>query len=299
MSIKPKLHILLSMNCEPPRSKVNIEAPKTWDFGCRSIEGFCIRVNRAGYIPTLFVSSECIEEQEPLFEDFAKQGAELGLLMHPPQIGDGRFKKCLGHYSADDQRTLIDYAAEKFADKLGARPQSFRGGLFSANDATYRVLFDLGFRQGSLSEPGRQISRFESIWVDAPHDAHYVNPEQKHRAGSLPFLELPVTTDLHSEVVKGVPLTLQLTMGTFDALLRPTIEYALERMEREQTTFRMLCVAAANRLDYYADNDLPSQSLEELLDMFEALGEQYEIVPVTAASAHGHYRAAQRMVQDG
>jgi hypothetical protein len=292
--MKPQLHILFTLNCEPPRTKVNPEAPKTWEFGCRAMEGFCTRVFRAGYTPTLFAASECIEEQQPFFEDMAQRGAEIGLLLHPPQIGDGRFTKCLGQYPAEDQRTFIDYAAEKCADRLGSRPQSFRGGLFSANDATYRVLFDLGFRQGSLSEPGRQIARFESDWAGAPHDAHYVDAEQKKQTGSLPFLELPVTTDLRGEVVKGVPLTLQLAMGTFDALLKPTIEYALERMDREQTAFRMLCIAGANRFDYYGEQDPASESLEALLDYLEELGNTYTLVPVTAAMAHGQYRTIQR-----
>jgi hypothetical protein len=295
---KPNLYILFSLNCEPPRTKLNTEAPRTWDIAARAVEGFCTRVIRAGYPPTLFIASECVEEQEPMFEDLAKRGAEIAMLMHPPQIGDGRFTKNLGQYSADDQRTLINYAAEKFADRLGTRPHSFRGGYFSANDFTYRVLFDLGFRQGSLSEPGRRIARYDAIWVDAPHDPHYVDPEHKERIGSMPFLELPVTTDTDGEVARGIPLTLELAMGTFDALLRPTVEGALARMERNQAPFRLLCIAAANRLDYYPDNDPPAQSLEALLDMFEVLAETYEIIPVTAASAHDHYRAHIRMKSD-
>ncbi|HEU5090547.1 MAG TPA: hypothetical protein VFT99_23995, partial [Roseiflexaceae bacterium] len=188
MTAKPPLHVLFTLNCDPAGSRTNAEAPPTWEHSSRSIEGFCIRVSRAGFRPTLFAALSCVEEQAPLLEELGRRGAEVGLYLHPPHIGDGRFKKYLGQYSADDQRSLIDYAAERFADQLGTRPRSFRGGHFSISNDTYRILFELGFRQGSLSEPGRALALRDAIWTNAPRDPHYVDKDNYLLAGVLPFL---------------------------------------------------------------------------------------------------------------
>jgi hypothetical protein len=299
MAEKLQLHVLFTMNCEPPAERGDQDAPRTWDQGGRSIDSYCTRVLRAGYTPTLFVAPACAEEQDPLFEDLLKRGAEVGLYLHPPQIGDGRFRKSLGQYSPGDQRQLIEYATAKFVDRIGQRPLSFRGGHFSASDQTAKVLFDLGYRQGSLSEPGRRLGLREAIWTDAPHDPYHVDPEQRGRPGSLPFLEIPVTTDTSGEIARGVPWSLLLGMGNYEILIRPTVEYALARMEREQVEFRTLCIYTNNRHDFYTESAQPADSLEQLLDLLETLSETYEIVPVTMAAAHDRYRAIRRMSSDG
>lgn len=299
MAEKLQLHVLFTLNCEPPAERGDQDAPRTWDQGSRAIDSFCTRVIRAGYTPTLFAAPACVEEQDPMFEDLLRRGVEVGLFLHPPQIGDGRFKKNLGQYTGEDQRQLIEYAAEKFVSRLGQRPRSFRGGFFSASDETYRVLFELGFRQGSLSEPGRRLGGREAVWTDAPSDPYYVSPEKRGKAGTMPFLEVPVTTDPSGEIARGVPWSLLVGMATYEILLRPTVEYALARMDREQVPFRTLCIYSNNRHDFYTDSAQPSQSLELLFDRLEELGETYEIVPVTMAGAHERYRAIQRVTSDG
>jgi hypothetical protein len=290
MTVKPPLHVLFTLNCEPAGVRTNAEGPKTWEASGRAIEGFCIRVGRAGYRPTLFASLPCVEEQAPLFEELSRRGAEVGLYLHPPQIGDGRFKRFLGQYNADDQRSLIDYAAERFADQLGARPRSFRGGHFSANNDTYQLLFDLGFRQGSLSEPGRALTLREAVWTDARQDPHYVDPGNRLVAGDLPFLELPITTDPTNEMARGIPYALQIEAGSVEGLHREVIERELERFEREGVAFRALVFYASTRVDFYADDDKHAQTLEVILDYLEQLASQVEIHAVTAFAAHDHYR---------
>jgi hypothetical protein len=298
MTDRVPLHILMTLNCDPPGSKGSIESPRTWELSSRAIEGFSTRVIRAGYVPTLFVAPQCVEEHDPLLEELARRGAEIGLYLHPPQIGDGRFGKSLGQYNADDQRALIDYGAERFADVLGSRPRSFRSGHFSASDVTYRQLFELGFRQGSLAEPGRQVAIREAVWLGKPHDPHYVDPDQKLQAGTMPFLEVPITTDLEGEVAHGVPFTLQIDAGPINTLLQPTIERSLARMQREDVAFRVLCFYTSNRFDYYDETNPQTQKLEALLDELEALDEQYELIPLTLSGAHERYRMLMRTVNN-
>lgn len=298
MAAKPHLHVLLTINCQPPGVRASPDSPRTWEHSARAIEGFCLRTIRAGYPPTLFAAPACVEEQAPLFEDVIRRGAEVGLFLHPPEIGDGRFARYLGQYSAEDQRSLIEYAAEKLTETLGLRPRSFRSGFFSANNTTFRQLFELGFRQGSLSEPGRRIASRDAVWEGALADPHYINPEDRLRAGTMPFLEIPVTTDPSAEITRGIPLSLQIDAGTLDALLKPTIERNLERMEREGVAFRAICVTTTTRIDYYSDSEKHTQTLESLLDWLETLTERYDVTPVTAADAHERFRILRRTTND-
>lgn len=290
MADRAPLHVLFTINCEPPKSRFLKTGPESWEMSARSIEGFCIRLGRAGHRATLLSSLACVEEQTPLMEDVIKRGNEVGLFLHPPQIGDGRFKRYLGQYNADDQRSLIDHHAERFADHLGTRPRSFRGGHFSANNETYRVLFDLGFRQGSLSEPGRNLPNRAAVWIDAPTKPHYVSREQHHTPGDLPFLELPVTTDPDIEIARGVPYVLQIEAGTLEALHRPIIESYLERMAAEVSPFYILTFYTCNSIDFYNEENAHARTLELILDEIERLSERFKIVPVTMTHVHDLYR---------
>src|SRR3954452_15873418 len=168
MSDKPFLYILFTMNCEPSagiptgKQKRPTQHPQTWEQSARSIEGFCNRLSSMGYPATLFVSAACAEEHGPLLEELAARNIELGLYVHPPTLEGSRnprFPRHLGNYTAKEQRALIESATERFYDALGSRPHSFRSGAFSASDATFQVLYELGFRQGSLSLPGRDLPR--------------------------------------------------------------------------------------------------------------------------------------------
>ena len=195
MNAKPLLYILFTMDCQPVAVKSAKQAPKTWSQSARAIEGFCNRLSGMGYPATLFVSAACAEEHGPLLEELAEHNIELGLYVHPPTLDGSRYPRHLGNYAEKEQRTIIESATERFYDAIGSRPRSFRSGAFSASDATFQVLYELGFRQGSLSIPGRDLPRYAVSWNGAETAPHYVNPADRLRAGALPFLELPVTSD--------------------------------------------------------------------------------------------------------
>ena len=157
-------------------------------------------------------------------------------------------------------------------------------------------MFELGFRQGSLSEPGRALALRDAIWINAPRDPHYVDKNNYLLAGDLPFLELPVTTDPENELARGVPYALQIEAGSVEGLHREVIMHNLERFEAEQVPFCTLLFYGNTRTDYYQDGDKHTQTLEGILDYLEELQSQYTMHPVTAASAHDHYRL---MVRNG
>lgn len=284
------LHILFTIDCDAVALKrATRDVPRSWEQSARAIEGYCTRLLAAGIPPTLFLAHEAAAEHEPMLAELTVRGVELGLLIHPPTMELGRFNQDFGSYSAQDQRLIADFAAERFADAVGARPRSVRAGKYSASDDTFRVLAELGFRQGSLSRPGWNLPRFAARWDGAPHDAHYAHESSRLRAGELPLLELPLSTDPQQRHVDGMPYELMIDAGSHDALHMPVIEARLAAMDAEQTPFRALCFTTTTNVDYYADNQ-HSSTLEQLIDTVLALSGRYELAPVTLAGAHQRYR---------
>jgi len=290
MNAKPILHILFTMNCEPVGIKATKQAPKTWELSARSIEGFCDRLLAEGYPTTLFVSAACAEEHGPLLEELAERDIELGLYVHPPTLEGSRYPRQLGSYTAAEQRAIIESATERFYDALGSRPHSFRSGGFSANDATFQVLYALGFRQSSLSIPGRDLPHDAVAWSGAELGPHYVDEDDRLHSGALPLLELPVTSDPDRFYRRGFPYELCIENSSVDDWHRPLIEQSLERLEADQAPFRTLCLFTNNGPAYHRDDDQHSITIDNLLAYLDTLADSYDLVPTTLAGAHQHFR---------
>ena len=290
MNAKPLLYILFTMDCEPVVSNSTKQAPKTWEQSGRAIEGSCDRLSDMGYPATLFVSAACAEEHGPLLEELAERNIELGLYVHPPTLERSRYPRHLGNYAATEQRAIIASAAERFYDAIGIRPRSFRSGAFSASDATFQVLYELGFRQGSLSIPGRELPRDAVSWSGAETAPHYVNPADRLRAGALPFLELPVTSDPDRWYRRGFSYELCIENSSVEDWHRPLIERSLDRLEADHAPFRTLCLFTNNGRAYHRPDDQHSITIEKLLAYFDTLAGRYDLVPTTLAGAHQHFR---------
>jgi len=289
MSPRPVLHVLFTMNCEPPASKSIRQGPKNWDGSARSIEGFVSRLEHAALPATLFVAPRCAEEQAPLLDDLRGRGVEIGLHVHPAGLESGRFTRNLGQYSAEQQTEIIALARDQAEEALGSRLTSFRSANYSANDATYRVLYDLGFRQGSLSNPGRDRPGEAAVWLSAEQDPHYVDPNNRLGSGTLPFLEIPVTTDTSRETRSGLNFELVIEGGSWSEWLSPIIEADLKRITTS-SVFPTLSVVTHNAVPYHLQDVAPGEALDELVAYIERLHEDYDIIPLTLSQAHERFR---------
>lgn len=286
---KPVLHIVFTLDCEDVADKSHPQGPRSWELSGRAIEGFSTRVLNAGYKVTLFVGAECAAAHGPLFEEQHERGAELGLLVDPPRIENTRYSKRLGQYTATQQREIIMLEAARYEAVIDVQPRSFRSGLFSASDETFKLLYELGFRQGSLSNPGQDLPRMAASWINAPVDAHYVDSTNRLNVGTLPFLELPPTTDPNFDAKRGLPAQLRIEIGSVEEWLGPLVEAQLKRMETEQVAFRALCIGSATSFDY-GRKAAAGKTLDAFLDYLDTLRNHYEIVPVTLATAHERFR---------
>jgi hypothetical protein len=154
-------------------------------------------------------------------------------------------------------------------------------------------LYRLGFRQGSLSIPGRDVPRHNARWRGAEPDLHYVNPERRLEAGTTGFLEVPVTTDAGQTGRGGFSPDLCVEVGTFAAWHQPLIEGQLARMATAQPRVPTLCVFTHNRFAYHLDDDQHSQTLATMMEYFDRLHDNQEIVSTTLAGLHERWYAAQ------
>lgn len=289
MAARYPLHVLFTMDCHPAATRAAPEGPRSWEQSAAAIDGFCLQLLRAGYAATLFLTPGCADAHAPLLEEMAELGIELGLLVQPQSLDGGGYRRYLGQYDQETQRAILARAITGFQDALGRRPESVRPAMYSANDETFPVLLELGFRQGSVSSPGRRIPRHGAIWTDATPDPHHVDPRSRLRAGALPFLEVPVTTD-PDRVRGGLAADLTIENGEVDPYHRPLIEGQLRRMDANQTPFRALCFVTRNVFAYHAPADRLAQTLQAIIDYLETLEERYELIPSTLATTHRRFR---------
>ena len=279
------------MDCERIAAESPPGGPATWELSERAIRGYSQRLLAHGFRPTLFLTPECAAQHADLLTSLAGQGVELGMHCHPQSLADHRYGRYLGEYDAATQREILALATEMLTEAIGTRPVSFRPGNFSANDATYGVLYDLGFQQGSVSDPGRFCPQYAAIWVGAYPDPHYVNPTNKLVVGDLLFLEVPLTTDPEHRRPNGFPYELRIEQGPFETWQKPILEKALRRLEGEQVGFPALCIFTHNVFPYDQPDDPRTITVQEMLDYLANLGRREEILPSTLQEIHTHYRA--------
>ena len=148
-----------------------------------------------GYSPTLFVHPELGEFQAPMLLDLRSSGAELGLHIHTAKFAERPHDCEMGGLTASEQHDVLSAAIAMFESYFDFRPVIFRPGCFSANDASYGVLHDLGFTGGSISIPGRVWHERFCHWANAEPHPHFAHDAFRQVAGHLPFVDIPLSVD--------------------------------------------------------------------------------------------------------
>jgi hypothetical protein len=286
---RPRLHVLFTMDCPPMGIRTEPRGPTTWDASARAIDTFCTVLLRGGFAATLFLTPEAADQHAPLCEEYAGSGVDTGLLVYPSALRGAGYRRYLGAYSGDVQREIVLATQRRFEEALGRRPLSVRSAMFSASDETFSVLSAAGFRQASLSSPGRRTPRFHAVWSGAEVEVHFASSTDRLRAGSLPLLEVPATTD-PDQVRGGLSPDLALENGTLSRWHQPLIEGRLAWQEQEGVAFRTLCFVTSSRFAYQDRSTRFRQTLDELLDYLRTLDDRCELVPATLSEAYAHFR---------
>jgi hypothetical protein len=277
------LHVVFTMDCQPAHTRFAPEGPKNWLQSALAIDSFCSALSRYGYQPTLFLTPSCAAEHEPLLREKSDGAVDLGLYLQPQSLPGGQYGRYLGEYSPALQREIVTLARTQYQDVLGARPLSVRSAMYSASDSTFAVLAELGFRQSSLSSPGRQVRPHAADWVGADPDAHFAHPSNRLRSGELPLLEVPATTDA-TQRRGGVAPDLTIEAGRLETYHRPLIEGQLQRMENQSIPFRAVVFTTRNCFSFDRNPDEVGKVLEEILVYLQKVGETAEIRPASLAA---------------
>ena len=204
------VHVLFTMDCEPAATDVTAYAlsmsssgPADYEESERSIRGHVATLKTHGFPLTLFVHPEVAVAHRELLLELQDDGACLGLHLHPYKLKSTDYRYDLGAYTACEQRDILGKATEAWERALGQHPLYFRAGYFSASDATFGVLHELGFRGGSLSNPGRVLPEHCSVWAGAPAYPHRAHLGFRLIDGDSDFVEIPVSVDFQRPIHRG------------------------------------------------------------------------------------------------
>ena len=287
---KPALRVLFTLDCPTASPKAVPFGPPNWELSARALYAFSAALLDAGYPPTLFVSPEAAQEHGPMLDDLAGSGADVGLLVHPPLLRSAGHRHLLGAYSLEQQAAIVGEAKRRLTETLGRRPLSVRSALFSANDATFAALDSQGFRQASVSSPGRRVRKHHADWDGAAQDAHRASATDRRTPGDLALLEVPVTTDA-TQRNDGIAPDLAIENGTLERWHAPLIEAQLQRQDDSAVSFRTLCFVSSTRYPYHDGTARQRETLDALVDYLDALADRYDVLPqtlsATAVDYHG------------
>jgi len=192
---KTKFWLNWSIDCEATQHSVNDA-----ELGRKGASGFADILDEYGMKATFFMIPGDAESDPDLYRSFIERGHEIGLHLHP---GDEGFFEFAGVMGPDEQYELISKAKNRWAKAIGFEPTCFCMGYGSANDYTYGVLEDLGFKYGQVEIAGRRLVATASVWEGAPLTIHYANRWNRLLPGTMDFIEIPHTVDTESYMWGG------------------------------------------------------------------------------------------------
>lgn len=253
------LYVCMTMDVERIREYSPTGGPPSWAFAARSVQNYCGVLAEHGLPATLFVVPDTAVEQGTLLQKIAeKTGAELGLHMHPQCWKDHHLREAdydyLGGYTAEEQYEILSDALLQVGECLGVRPRSFRGGNFSANDDTFRVLADLDFTHGSVSQPGRSAPRFKACWHNAHLDVHCAHGAFRHVPGDLNFVEVPLTSDqLRTDHWTGVG-DVRIENASAQEIAK-AVRQEIGRQVGDDVPIKHVCLLTHNFVNYWSEDE--------------------------------------------
>lgn len=286
MAGKP-LYVIFTQDCEQLMDDSIHGGPEEWSISERSVTGFADTLEEYGLSATFFIVAQTAAAQPSLYWDLEKRGFELGLHIHPQDTRLG-YTDYLGGYTFEEQVDMFDTVADQWADAIGKRPTTFRGGNFSANDNTYPALVATGFTHGSVSSPGRQYDQAKAVWQGAVPYAHYAHKANRLFPGDLDFYEIPLTCDQVRRRAPHLPMELRIE-GADGEAHRQTVRQAWADMAEFPDDAPRIIMPFTHNTHFYEDtNSEKRQALDAIVDEINIIAEEegYEVVGGTIGSVY-------------
>lgn len=194
------------MDCQTPQ-RPGGGADQTWEIAEKSARGLAELFADRGLTHALgFCSTpETVNKQAAMFREFAEAGFWQALHFQArgylPQ-GDTEgypWDKSLADYEYDEQKTLIQRAKDEWEQAMGIPAETFGACCAQANDYTFPILDELGFKQSYCSCPGRHNPRDGTRWWGAFPHSHHPSSKSRLICGELDLYELTLTRSLTPE----------------------------------------------------------------------------------------------------
>jgi hypothetical protein len=289
-----EINVVITMDCEPTKETTNPKATGPRDFAHseRAITGYFEIAKSYGFPVTYFVHPETMIVQHDIFRDLKAQGACVGLHMHPWKYsqwryGGERFRAHYGELSETDQIALLSESIALWREAMGERPLYFRPGTFSANDAVFSVLAELGFRGGSVSAPGRVFKEIRAMWALTELDPHRAHRTFRNVAGDLDFANMPLSADV-SNLMSDSPGRQRPAdfrpdvdwPGRFGISYRTIAENILGQVTARAPKIPVLNSISHNNFEYRDRSEAACQRFVTMLDEMVAACERAGVRPV-------------------
>ena len=245
------------IDCEATQHAINDAG-----LGERASRGFADLLEGDGFRGTFFVIPTDIEASGKLYQELVQRGHEVGLHIHPADLG---YQEFLGVYGLDEQLEIINIATDRFAQIMGYRPKGICIGYVSGNDYTFNAMVKAGFKHGMLSIPTRVLTSCASVWAGAPLDIHYANAYNRILSGTLDLVDVPLTIDPESRMWGGLhPQDLRIEL--VDAKNHwYTIKKEVDRKIRCNSPVKYLLSITHNTFDYSDAGNFRTITLKKVL----------------------------------
>lgn len=259
------------------------------DLGEKAILGLGEVMKETGMKGSFMVIPGDIKAHSDIYRELKDQGHEIGLHSHPADQG---FQEFLGIYSFDDQVKIVKEGMDIFTEQMGYVPTSFTPGYGSANDHTFPMLESLGFKQGLISIPTRDLPQCACVWGSSPLDCHYPHRYNRCLEGDVDFVNVPGTIDPDSRMWGGKhPQDLRVEL--VDAKNHYyTIEKSVKRQLQQDVTVKYIKALTHNVFDYSDKNNFRRETLMGIINAARKICEQNncQLVPANTAEIADEYR---------
>lgn len=276
----------IQIDCEATQHAIDDAA-----LGERAIRGLGEIFDETGTLGTFFVVPGDIEAHASIYQDLESQGHEIGLHVHPKDMGYGEF---LGTESAEQQRAILVEAIDRFARAMGRPPLSFCPGYGSANDFTFGILEELGLTHGLVSFPTRNLPQCACVWGDSPLDPRYPHRHNRVLNGDVNFVDLPPTIDPASRMWGGAhPQDLRVEL--VDAKNHwYTMDKAVRRQLADNTPVTQLHAVTHNVFEYGDPGNFRRETYVGIVQAARQIAEREDLAfqAATLADVAGAFRKA-------
>jgi hypothetical protein len=205
---------------------------------------------------------------------------------------DYPWDKSLADYDYEEQKAVLQIAKDEWGQAMGQPTDSFGACCAQANDYTFPILAELGFRQCYCSCPGRYSPKYGQRWWGAFPHSHHTSSKSRLICGELDLYEFTLTRSLVPEPGPE-PGTWRVTdfraeseMG-FEGIMAMA-EASLQDMLLRDHPILYVHGPTHNTWDVGDESSPRRKTVEATIDAAYALAEKHalELVPATLAEMH-------------